>query len=119
MGSASLLSPFRSPTNSGSVRYAAIASRSFRSSSHSHRDRTITPLNKLLAVRRASVQSPRVEDAWEDIADEESDLRLDDGQKRQLVESLKKARGDREVGQRDPGASHQRGGVVKRGRPRC
>lgn len=41
--------------------------------------------------------------AWEDIADEESDLRLDDGQKRQLVESLKKTRGDGEVGQRDPG----------------
>jgi hypothetical protein len=29
--------------------------------------------------------------AWEDIADEETNLRLDDGQKRQLAESLKKA----------------------------
>ena len=28
--------------------------------------------------------------AWEDIADEEADLRLDDGQKRQPAESLKK-----------------------------
>src|SRR6476660_10245382 len=44
MGSASVPSPFRSPTNSGSVRYAAIASRSFRSSSHRHRGRTITPV---------------------------------------------------------------------------
>jgi hypothetical protein len=32
--------------------------------------------------------------AWEDIADEETDLRLDDGQKRQLAESLKKAQRD-------------------------
>jgi hypothetical protein len=32
--------------------------------------------------------------AWEDIADEEADLRLDDGQKRQLAESLKKAQRD-------------------------
>ena len=32
--------------------------------------------------------------AWEDIADEENDLRLDDGQKRQLAESLKKAQRD-------------------------
>ena len=32
--------------------------------------------------------------AWEDIADEEMDLRLDDGQKRQLAESLKKAQRD-------------------------
>lgn len=32
--------------------------------------------------------------AWEDIADEEADLRLDDGQKRQLSESLKKAQRD-------------------------
>ena len=32
--------------------------------------------------------------AWEDIADEESDLRLDDGQKRQLAESHKKAQRD-------------------------
>jgi hypothetical protein len=32
--------------------------------------------------------------AWEDIADEEADLRLDDGQKRQLGESLKKAQRD-------------------------
>jgi hypothetical protein len=31
--------------------------------------------------------------AWEDIADEEMDLRRDDGQKRQLAESLKKAQG--------------------------
>jgi hypothetical protein len=32
--------------------------------------------------------------AWEDIADEETELRLDDGQKRQLAESLKKAQRD-------------------------
>src|SRR5207247_5188597 len=32
--------------------------------------------------------------AWEDITDEETDLRLDDGQKRQLAESLKKAQRD-------------------------
>jgi hypothetical protein len=32
--------------------------------------------------------------AWEDISDEETDLRLDDGQKRQLAESLKKAQRD-------------------------
>ncbi len=32
--------------------------------------------------------------AWEDIADEDTDLRLDDGQKRQLAESLKKAQRD-------------------------
>jgi hypothetical protein len=32
--------------------------------------------------------------AWEDIADEETDLRLDEGQKRQLAESLKKAQRD-------------------------
>ena len=32
--------------------------------------------------------------AWEDIADEEMDLRLDDGQKRQIAESLKKAQRD-------------------------
>ena len=32
--------------------------------------------------------------AWEDIADEETDLRLDDGQQRQLAESLKKAQRD-------------------------
>jgi hypothetical protein len=32
--------------------------------------------------------------AWEDIDDEEPDLRLDDGQKRQLAESLKKAQRD-------------------------
>ena len=32
--------------------------------------------------------------AWEDIADEETDLRLDDGQTRQLAESLKKAQRD-------------------------
>jgi hypothetical protein len=32
--------------------------------------------------------------AWEDIADEETDLRLDDSQKRQLAESLKKAQRD-------------------------
>lgn len=32
--------------------------------------------------------------AWEDIADEANDLRLDDGQKRQLSESLKKAQRD-------------------------
>lgn len=32
--------------------------------------------------------------AWEDIKDEELDLRLDDGQKRQLAESLKKAQRD-------------------------
>lgn len=32
--------------------------------------------------------------AWEDIADEETDLRLDEGQKRQLSESLKKAQRD-------------------------
>jgi hypothetical protein len=32
--------------------------------------------------------------AWEDIANEEEDLRLDDGQKRQLAESLKKAQRD-------------------------
>jgi len=32
--------------------------------------------------------------AWEDIADEETDLRLDDAQKRQLGESLKKAQRD-------------------------
>jgi hypothetical protein len=32
--------------------------------------------------------------AWEEIADEEADLRLDDGQKRQLSESLKKAQRD-------------------------
>jgi hypothetical protein len=32
--------------------------------------------------------------AWEDIADEETDLRLDDGQKRQLAESLKKTQRD-------------------------
>ena len=38
--------------------------------------------------------SPRRRLAWEDIADEETDLRLDDGQKRQLAESLKKAQRD-------------------------
>jgi hypothetical protein len=32
--------------------------------------------------------------AWEDIADEETELRLDEGQKRQLAESLKKAQRD-------------------------
>ena len=32
--------------------------------------------------------------AWEDIADEETDLRLDEGQQRQLAESLKKAQRD-------------------------
>jgi hypothetical protein len=32
--------------------------------------------------------------AWEDIADEESDLRLDEGQTRQLAENLKKAQRD-------------------------
>jgi hypothetical protein len=32
--------------------------------------------------------------AWEDIADEETDLRLDEGQARQLVENLKKAQRD-------------------------
>jgi uncharacterized protein DUF499 len=32
--------------------------------------------------------------AWEDIADEDTDLRLDDGQKRQLTESLRKAQRD-------------------------
>jgi hypothetical protein len=32
--------------------------------------------------------------AWEDIADEETELRLDDGQKRQLAENLKKAQRD-------------------------
>ena len=32
--------------------------------------------------------------AWEDIADEETDLRLDDGQRRQLAENLKKAQRD-------------------------
>ena len=32
--------------------------------------------------------------AWEDIADEEAELRLDDSQKRQLAESLKKAQRD-------------------------
>jgi hypothetical protein len=32
--------------------------------------------------------------AWEDIADEEMELRLDDGQKRQFAESLKKAQRD-------------------------
>jgi hypothetical protein len=32
--------------------------------------------------------------AWEDIADEEADLRLDEGQRRQLAESLKKAQRD-------------------------
>jgi hypothetical protein len=32
--------------------------------------------------------------AWEDIADEEDDLRLDEGQRRQLSESLKKAQRD-------------------------
>jgi len=32
--------------------------------------------------------------AWEDIADEETDLRLDDGQTRQLAENLKKAQRD-------------------------
>jgi hypothetical protein len=32
--------------------------------------------------------------AWEDIADEEADLRLDEGQQRQLAESLKKAQRD-------------------------
>ncbi|MFN0181739.1 MAG: ATP-binding protein [Gemmatimonadales bacterium] len=32
--------------------------------------------------------------AWEDIADEDEELRLDDGQKRQLAESLKKAHRD-------------------------
>ncbi len=32
--------------------------------------------------------------AWEDIEDEEADLRLDDGQKRQLAESLKRAQRD-------------------------
>jgi hypothetical protein len=32
--------------------------------------------------------------AWEDIADEETELRLDDGQRRQLAESLKKAQRD-------------------------
>lgn len=32
--------------------------------------------------------------AWEDIGDEERELRLDDGQKRQLAESLKKAQRD-------------------------
>lgn len=32
--------------------------------------------------------------AWEDIADEEAELRLDEGQKRQLAESLKKAQRD-------------------------
>jgi hypothetical protein len=37
-GSASLLSPFRSPRNCGSVRYAVIASRSFRSPDHRHRN---------------------------------------------------------------------------------
>jgi len=32
--------------------------------------------------------------AWEDVADEETDLRLDEGQQRQLAESLKKAQRD-------------------------
>ena len=32
--------------------------------------------------------------AWEDIADEDTDIRLDDGQKRQLTESLRKAQRD-------------------------
>ena len=51
-GSASVLLPFRSPMNSGSVRYAAIASRSSRSSSHSHRgernaSRALSRLNRM------------------------------------------------------------------------
>jgi hypothetical protein len=62
-GSASLRLPFKSPRNSGSVRWPAIASRSFRSSSRHNRNRTLVPAGgpmsqgslQLLACQESSV----------------------------------------------------------------
>lgn len=86
-----VLSPERGVADSATLSFVDAATKEHGSSARTFKSALIWAVPEAADFLREDARKVL---AWEDIADEEEDLRLDEGQRRQLGESLKRAQRD-------------------------